>query len=59
MNGLGQTSLYIFQSSTIIGFGIASTSSSDHDLAHLWHIRLAYLSEKGMTIFSNKGLFGG
>jgi len=58
MNGLRQTSLYVFQGSTVIGSTITSTSSSDHELTHLCHIRLGYLSENGMTILSKKGLFG-
>ncbi|KAG8495946.1 hypothetical protein CXB51_009450 [Gossypium anomalum] len=52
--------LYVLQGSTVTGdTAIASSSLSDDDITKLWHMRLGYMSENGMTELSKRGLLDG
>ena len=55
MKGLRQRSLYILQGATVTGAAAVCTTPADVDATRLWHMRLGYMSEKGMTILSKKG----
>ncbi|KAK2976143.1 hypothetical protein RJ640_012353 [Escallonia rubra] len=59
MKGLKQNSLYLLQSSTVIGAAAAASSSDiDSDTTKLWHMRLGHMSERGMDVLSKQGLLG-
>ncbi|KAK3025656.1 hypothetical protein RJ639_040642 [Escallonia herrerae] len=61
MNGLKQNSLYLLQGSTVTGAAIAIAASFfniDYDTTKLWHVRLGYISERGMDVMSKQGLLG-
>ncbi|KAH0645559.1 hypothetical protein KY284_033443 [Solanum tuberosum] len=44
--------------SIVTGSVAVSTSLSDDDLTHLWHMRMGNMSDKGMTLLSKRGLLG-
>ncbi|GJT43737.1 retrovirus-related pol polyprotein from transposon TNT 1-94 [Tanacetum coccineum] len=53
----GTSSLYTLQGETIIGSASVSCSEkSNSNLTMLWHMRLGYMSEKGMVLLSKWGL---
>ncbi|KAK3008426.1 hypothetical protein RJ639_014825 [Escallonia herrerae] len=59
MEGLRKNSLYLLQGSTVTG--AAATASSfdiDSNTTKLWHMRLGYMSERGMDVLSKQGLLG-
>jgi len=58
MKGLRQGSLYFLQGTTVIGSAAVYTTLANVDNMKLWHMRLGYISEKGMTILSKKGCLG-
>ncbi|KAG8473480.1 hypothetical protein CXB51_035660 [Gossypium anomalum] len=54
------TKLYVLQGSPVTGdTAVASSSFSDDDITKLWHMRLGYMSENGMTELSKRGLLDG
>ena len=59
--GIKKGPLYIFQGSTVTDFAATVSPSKQSKLDHtrLWHMRLAHLSEKGMSILSKQGLLEG
>ncbi|KAJ4967885.1 hypothetical protein NE237_014586 [Protea cynaroides] len=60
MKGNKVNSLYVLQGSTVTGSAdVSSSSDSDKDTTHLWHMRLGHMSERGMTILSKRGLLCG
>ena len=58
MRGKRVGNLYFLQGSTVIGSASVASSdpSSDVDVTKLWHMRLGYITEWGMTILSKRGL---
>jgi len=58
IKGLRQESLYILQGTGVIGAVAVCITPADVAATRLWHMRLGYMSEKGMTILSKKGYLG-
>ena len=61
MKGIKIGSLYVLQVSieTDSAPTVSPSKQSESEQTRLWHMRLAHLSEKGMTILSKQGLLGG
>ncbi|KAG8480600.1 hypothetical protein CXB51_024784 [Gossypium anomalum] len=61
MKGKRKTAkLYVLQGSTITGDAVvASSFSSDDDIAKLWHMRIGHMSENGMVELSKRGFLDG
>ncbi|KAJ4976637.1 hypothetical protein NE237_001743 [Protea cynaroides] len=60
MKGNKVNNLYVLQGSTVTGSAdVSSSSDSDKDTTHLWHMRLGHMSERGMTNLSKRGLLCG
>ncbi|TXG69893.1 hypothetical protein EZV62_004828 [Acer yangbiense] len=60
IKGKFSNGLYVLQGSTVIGAAFVSSSSDPYlDTTHLWHMRLGYMSEDGITILSKRGLLDG
>ncbi|KAJ9547247.1 hypothetical protein OSB04_019790 [Centaurea solstitialis] len=60
MKGVMKDTLYFLEGNTIVGSAAPAHSlvENESDLTCLWHMRLGYVSEKGMVILSKKGLLG-
>lgn len=57
MKGIRMNSLYILQAKTVVGR--SATVYEKQDNSSLWHMRLGYLSEKGLLELSKQDLLSG
>ncbi|KAJ4981961.1 hypothetical protein NE237_032798 [Protea cynaroides] len=59
-NGSKVNSLYVLQGITMTSSAnVSSSSDSNKDTTHLWHMPLDHMSKRGMTILSKRGLLCG
>ena len=56
--GFKRSILYILPAVCVAGFSGIASYESDSEATKKWHLRLEHMSQKGLDILGQRGLFG-